>query len=238
MIDLSNITLWEAVAALQLAQSTGIISQAYLTTDLTIDELCKACGGGGVKSFTSEKHKFGFDAAYRRVDTYDGSYLEALAEGEPMQETKPLVVAAQPTKEACIVVCPWPIKKEFELHRAIWTSVTKFLRTYSLPVYLLGEETERQDTSMYYENEILSKCSVKEKLEYLASAQLVVGVPNAWVWLAASMQTKLILLYPEAWPARRWFWQDNDNVRRVIYDSRNVQTPVVLAALRSIIKAF
>ena len=67
---------------------------------------------------------------------------------------------------------------------------------------------------------------------------MIVGVPNAWLWMATAWEKKLIYLYPDMMATVRWFHYSSLNYGRLIYPARGIQVSAVLAGLRQMIAAF
>ncbi len=137
-----------------------------------------------------------------------------------------------------IVICPYTFHRDLELPIPTWEAIIRTLHSYGEPVYLLGEPGQRFTSAKFTENYVLSDLPILEKLEFLAKARLIVGVPNAWTWLATAWKKHLVYFYPERIPVRRWFWAQHDNYGRCVFDPKRVETPVVLAGLRMLINGF
>ena len=121
----------------------------------------------------------------------------------------------------------------------VWRILIKHLRTYGVPVRLLGQYGQRADYASFTEGDILSDDSVEDKLRVLANSDLVVGVPNEWTWAAAGFGTKVIVLHPEDIPYDRWFGFDVKPkcLGRLLYAPQQVKPAVILAGMRTLIAA-
>ena len=237
-----NTTSWELVAGIQLFQQikdSDFISVAVVPTSTTdIDDLLYYSGIER-SSGSLYTQPLQFAEAYRQVDDTDLSYVDVLARVSGMAMLKPEAPRfplVTPHSNGGIVIAPFGLKRELDLSTSVWGPITQHLRSYKHTVYQIGERNQRQSFSGFTEAEVLCNRSVKDKLEALASAKLVVGIPNAWTWIAAGFGVKIVLLYPDHLPPKRWFPFSSDNFGRIAFQAHQVQTPVMLAGLRQLIK--
>ena len=225
---------WEVAATLQL-----ISGGDQVTTDSpAIAEMVSGILGFATVNPDRDTVMFDYDGAYRRVDETEQSYVEVLSSGRvPVAPLPDLSERATGSvgPNSGILMAPFAVKTGLDLPVFVWRSIVTHLRTYGR-VSLMSDPGEWMDACAFHENEIFSEDSMRDKLRALASADLVVGVPNAWMWLAAAWRKKLIVLYPQDVPPRRWYWYQDDNFARVVFDPRQLQIPVILAGLRSMIE--
>jgi len=92
------------------------------------------------------------------------------------------------------------------------------------------------DIATFTEGELLGRQPLKTILATLEAAEMVIGVPSEWVWLAASYNVRTLLLYPDNVPPRRWFWYGSNRIGRGIFTPSNIQIPVVLTTIRKILE--
>ena len=136
------------------------------------------------------------------------------------------------------MVCPFALKGDMDLPLPVWSAIIRHLLSYDIPVKLLASENRRMESCAFYEEDILSGLPLVAQLTELASARLIVGVPNEWMWAATAWQKKLIVLYPDTQPPKRWFWYAHDNFARLLYQMHQLAPPVMLAGLRQLIGMF
>lgn len=234
------IELWEAVSAIQLVQAiqkTGECSVAVVDgPGVGIFALVE--DGIDIYSHPQKDEKvLNFDVAYRKADQTDQPYCYTLAKenGFELELDCPQFPKIQPTQDAGIIVCPFGLKNELDLPLEIWKHIIKQLRTYGESVMLLGDPGQRMDSASFTEGENLSEWALLAKIQALASAKLVVGVPNAWTWIATAWEKDLVYFYPDSIPPRRWFPFISNHFGRIGYESRDLKAPTVLAGLRKMI---
>lgn len=231
----AGISLWEAVATIQIAQATG--HKILYSSDTDIWDLCQAADVGFATELLAAS-SLAYGAAYRTIDSANTSYVEVLAQLSNISGTfdKPLDIRiTEPKSVEYIVVCPFTMRKELELPTVIWQAIIKILRLYEVPIYLLSGRGEWQDECGYSESEILSERDINTKLKFLSGASLVVGVPNEWLWLASAWSIKTLYFYPNDLPVNRWFWFRGEHYGRIVYQSRSLQLAVLLAGVRQMI---
>lgn len=140
----------------------------------------------------------------------------------------------KPPEASGIVLCPFAEEAEVSLSAKVWVAVSRMLRSYGLPVYLVGHPGERYDLGAFPENAIFSEHSIADKLALLRAAKLVVGVPNAWTWAATSGAAAIVTMYPENVPSRWWFPWAEDRYGRILVD-RTYPVYMALAGLRRVL---
>jgi hypothetical protein len=242
-----NTSMWELVAGIQLLQQIQEIDNVMVGTGSgnnnydTIDMLGCAClntcpqkvATNPVASWLS------FSEAYRKVDDTEEPYVNVLAEESGLAMLKPVAPRFPLVtlhSNGGIVLAPFGLKRELDISQSIWGPITQHLRSYKHTVYQIGDRGQRQNFSAFTESEVLSNRPIKERLEAIASAKLVVGVPNAWTWIAAGFGVKTIILYPDHLPPKRWYPFASDEIGRIAYQAHQVQTPIMLTGLRQLIK--
>ena len=137
-----------------------------------------------------------------------------------------------------VVLCPFAVTEQMAIPVKVWRAVARHMRLYDLSVLVMGNRGEWLEGAAFLESEILSELSIQMKLEFLHSAELVVGAPNEWTWCAAAWQRKSVILYPQYTPQSRWFpFSGIDTYGRLVYDPHQLQIPVVLAGLRGLIES-
>ncbi len=223
---------WEIVAAMQVIQAQG----QSIPNDGIYDSLYAACGANAC--IHSDAVDLSFAPALRAMGTRVDPYWRILAEttGKDTPDT-PLTLDIVTSDEQKILLCPYGPDQSLNLNMNVWKYITKSLRSYGLPVMMIGDEGQRMDSSAFLENDTLSSLPFAEKIQHIASATLVVGVPNAWIWLAAAMGKKTIVFYPDVQPPKRWLWQTGEHILCLMHQYNKVQIPVLLTGLRRAIDA-
>lgn len=225
---------WEAMAAIQVIQALRMKVDVVCEAPSVLRPLL-ACAGIPIGGALAPE--FPFAAAYREVDRSEKPYAEVLADvsGYPLLDLSVPKFAETMKAQESIVLCPTSIRSELGIPSVVWRSVAKMLRTYGYPVILIGDDGERMDDAMFTEYENLSSNPIEEKLAALASAVLVVGIPNAWTWASTAWAKKLVYLYPDGMPSRRWFSFSHENFGRILFDRHQLAIPIVLAGVRKLI---
>jgi hypothetical protein len=77
---------------------------------------------------------------------------------------------------------------------------------------------------------------LEDVLRHLASAVLILGVPNEFTWMATAFYPKMIILYPDHIPQKRWFAMHHSQFGRLGFQAHAVQIPVMLTGLRTLIR--
>lgn len=232
------LSTWEQVIAYAVA-GTALLS----TNEQSLFNALLVASGDTLSpvSLENANTKLDVDGAYVRVDQSKKCYVEELCGHVP-----PLVLPDLLPAPPSIVLAPFGHRADLMYSTELWRFISNLLRTYdpggkarSHRVQLVGDTGQRLDTSNFAENDILSNLPEAFKLSYIRNAALVVGVPNAWTWLAAGWKRPMVLLYPEQLPYQRWFpsaWE-YDDLRRLHCVSPSPQLVPVLAALRKLINA-
>lgn len=234
MLNLPSATLWEATAILQLIQALGTTPNIKITGE-----------GGGLFSLpgvlSEENHQdleLPIDRVYRDIDNSDLPYVELLRQmsGWPIEkEIVPPKLSGEATTGGGIVICPFGPKKELDLTWAAWRSIVRLMRSYRVPIWLLGAQGQWMDQVAFTESEILSEEPIARKIEVVASADVLIGVPCEWMWIAAGFVKSLIVLYPEQVPNKRWFHYSHDKFGRIIFSSHAVDIPRIMAGLAKLV---
>lgn len=241
---LEGITTWEAVASVQIAQAVGCDKYSVLRPTEATDLL--ALGGltrsEGEYTIHTGDIALDYAKAYRDLSLQeeDIPYTTVLAS---VSGIKPAIQApkfAISDIEAAgsgrsIVVAPFALNRDLDLPLSTWISIISHLRSYGLPVKLIGDKGQWLDPAGFEENDILSELPVEDKLCHLANASLVVGVPNAWTWAATAFRPAIAYFYPDNMPQHRWFGFSDERYGRMVFDPRNVQSPIVISGLRAMI---
>jgi len=236
----SDAALWEVVGAIQVCQSAGIADVEYNGGDES-SQFLELTGLKQAESGTAEKW-LDLGSAMRQLEKAKVTYPDLLADtvglkiGGGKAPLFPGLETAQ-GEAGGIVVSPYHVHDSFRLPWQIWRGLIKHLRTYGLPVHLLGMTGERADYANFTEGTVLSSLPVADKLRALAQAKLVVGVPNAWTWAAAGYGKKVIVLHPDGIPHERWFGFEVQprTLGRLLYDAQQLQPAVILAGMRKLI---
>lgn len=183
------------------------------------------------------------DKAHRQIATGNRPYQDVLAtvsglESKPIKPPRLPNAGIEPSTTGGIVICLFEAYEAFKLPWTVKKAIIKHCTTYGVPVYLLGRPGQRADYSPFTEGSILSDRPLQEKLEALASARLVLGVPNEWTWLATAWDKKVIVLHPDDMPHERWFGFDvaPRTLARLLVTWSQLQIPVILAGLRRLIE--
>ena len=232
--------MWEIVAAVQVLQASGaneidIASGLALGCDLFIH------AGFGWKAAQADI-VLRLNEAKRETESTRRLYQQTLALVSglpPALKIKPPHFPNLPLTVGIsggIVLCPFEIDSVMQLPHNGWRAIVRFLRSTGLPVYLMGDVGRRMDGCNFTEGEVLCNLPLRERMQALASANLVIGVPNAWTWMASSWDKKIVVFYPDGLPAERWFgFYESRNLGRVIFNRHHVQIPLLLAGLRRIL---
>lgn len=227
---------WEAVAACQVLQASstpvsydGEFDALYDACDLMVHPSCAP---------SSAPKDFNFASATRLMNTRVEPYWQLLAEsnGVIVSDT-PLTINTPVTDANKILICPYGPDQSLHLGANAWKYMTKSLRSYQLPVLFIGDKGQRMDSCAFLEDETLSSHSLADKIQQIASSTLVVGVPNAWLWLAVAMHKKVIAFYPDNQPQHRWLWQFSPNLLRLVFAHDKIEIPTLLTGIRQAIAA-
>jgi len=236
--------LWEVVAAIQVCQSQGVADvQTDFSTPSTVPsdllKMAQLCQWGFAPDVSLNTAK-----AYREIGSAKETYPAVLARVSGLEPK--MIKAPQfpnlkltPTTDAGIIVCPHEAVEAFKLPWTVWRAIVKHLRSYGVPVRFMGRPGERMDYCCFSEGSNLSNLSMLEQLNILASAKLIVGVPNEFVWCATTWGKKILVLHPDDIPVERWMGFDvaPQSLGRLLYTSSQLQVPVILAGLRKLISA-
>jgi hypothetical protein len=239
---LPDVEMWEVVAAIQVCQSQGV---SELVGGLTLDEsLSWLVGAAGLRSVAVLQHDaatwLATAKAYREIGSAKEPYPAVLARVsglEPKKIGPPRFSGFTPSMDGGIIVCSHEVTSEFKLPWQVWKAIVRHLRSYGQTVRFLGRPGERMDYATFTEGNILSNLTLQERMQALASASLVVGVPNEWTWIASAWSKKILVMHPDDVPVERWFGFDvaPQTLGRLLYTSSQMQIPVVLAGLRKLI---
>lgn len=244
----SDAELWEVVAAIQVLQSIGC---GDAETDFQDQEATKLVSLAGICQWTSSQggcdHTEALQTAkaYRAVESSQESYQAVLARSTGLERRflrAPVFPNAgiKPSVSGGIVICPFEINDVFKLPWQVWQALIRHCRTYGLPVTLLGRRGQRADYATFTEGSILSGLPLLDKMQALASAKLVLGVPNEWTWMATAWKKQIAVMYPDDVPNDRWFGfgLEPRTLGRILYTRTQIQVPVILAGLRKMIEVF
>lgn len=228
-----RLTTWESVALVQIAQAAKKVAACEGVAGY--NEFTHAAGIEGY--YFNAGYPVNFADAYRKVEQSKMYYGNVLAQCSGLHGLKleyP-VFPTQPTQSRGVVLAPVALKPELNIQVPVWRAVVKHLRSYGEPVYLMGDnQNERMDAAAFPECDMFLSCTLEQKLQVLANAKLVVGTPNAWMWIAAGM-TKTLVIYPDSIPQDRWWPWNGERHGRLLYQSNMLQIPVLLAGLRKLI---
>lgn len=238
-----NAETWETIATIQLAQSLNNITQekAFTVNCLGANTDHRALTElAGVRSTVpGVAYELKLDEAYRAAEQGTGWYGDVLARSSQCHNLflqQLIFPGIEAHQNGDVVLCPFAMRREFHLPANIWTALVRLLRSYGHRVVLLGEQGERKDQCMFFESDMYCDAPVKDKLEMLAGAKMIVGVPNAWTWASTAWKKKLVMLHPDDIPRRKWFPlidEGNDSWQRwLLYQSYNLQVPLFLVGVR------
>lgn len=228
---------WEVVAACLLAQQNGLVLSSVVTGDLHENiEIAELCGVASVSGAVVRSEALPFDSTYRAVETED-SYIQTLAtKAGGLKWRERLRLSQETGVGGGIILCPFAIKQDFALPIPMWLHIAHFLRSYRVPFKVMGDYEERIEAFAIPEQHVLSAIAVKEKVRELAYADLIVGVPNAWTWLATAWNKKMLLPFPDGTPQDRWLLPyDPDSVARLLYGRDGMHVPLILAGVRKLL---
>jgi len=241
----SDAELWEIVAAIQLCQSMGITEYAarYNGSQDALG-MFDLAGLMGMSDEDGLAVPLETAKAYRAVNSSSEPYPAVL--GRTSGLTPGIIrppkfpnAKIEPSLSGGIVVCPFEINDAFRLPWQVWKELIRHARTYGLSVALLGRPGQRTDYATFTEGQILSSLPIEEKMAALASARLVIGVPNEWTWIASAWDKKIAIMQPDDIPNERWFGFPTApyTLGRVLFTRSQLGVPVLLAGLRRIIEA-
>jgi ADP-heptose:LPS heptosyltransferase len=239
-----KIELFEAIASIQLCQAIGETLEMNVTDDelyrlFILADVLAPVGLGGTML---DEQVLNFDLAYRAVDQSKGeqSYTQVLAKASgvrvPVQDELAKFSFPQPTEkteEEYIVLLPFPVKRELGLPYAVWAATTRLLRSYGIPIYVVGEQGQRIDGLGFREDEMMMELDLDDKIKLVARAKLLVGVPSSWGWIGAGFGKDQIVMVPEELPIRRWF---GFPAALLVYKQNEIQVPVLMTMLRQLLK--
>lgn len=233
-----TLTLWETLGAILIAKSSDTVTLSAPTSEVL--ELIRASQVSwflGGDTPTGEQSALPFADAYRMMEDTDQAYPDVLASaaGRMLMVRDFTFPNIEANTGGGIIVAPFGLKAELDLPSGVWRELAKNLRSYDLPVRLLGRRGQRQDGSSYTEGEQLSDLSIEEKLQAIASADLIVGTPNEWMWSASAWKKKQLLFYPEHLPQKRWGWWEGDEFGRIMFQSHQLHVSVILATMNKMI---
>lgn len=246
-LRINHAKFWEVVATIAAGHAAGWDVLPSTDCDAVSRELCvmmsmeRAPHADDEYSVVAETEN-AYDRVYRDIEDskadepYPVVLGRALGLG-PLYGDLRLKLPADPgvpLYRNALILAPFALRRDLEIPLVVWRHIARFCRSYGRPVLLLGDESARMDIATFTEGDLLGRQPLRTILATLAAAELVVGVPNEWMWLAASYNTKVALLYPETVPPKRWFWYGSNRVARGIFTPSNVQTPVVLTTIRKI----
>lgn len=168
----------------------------------------------------------------------DVSIVESIADasGLPYTTTMPrLILPEGPYSDGNhIVIALGDIHPDFELPVSALRAILRLAKTYTGKVYMIGLGKRPEVALM--ENEILFQLRCPEKEKLLSTAKLVIGTPNDWTWLASAWQKKIVVLYADSQPMRKWFPFADDNFGRVLFSHNNLDIANLVAQVRVLIK--
>jgi len=239
-----DVELWEVVAAIQVLQSQGVtavVSACSLMSPRAVALLEAAglhlYGPGNEPQLDTMK-------AYREIGTAKESYPAVLARvsslsAEPIKAPQFPATDITPSTDGGIIVCPHEVVDAFKLPWTVWRAIVRHLRSYGSQVRFIGRPGERMDYATFTEGQNLSNLPVQDQMQALASAKLIVGVPNEFTWLATAWEKKILVMHPDDMPVERWFGFDvaPQTLGRLLYTGSQLQVPVILAGLRKLIEA-
>src|ERR1035437_3145276 len=226
----SQIELWEQVAAVQVAQAVHAdLNSLHIDPDLL-------AAASMPQAIVEPDFMLDFLSAYRRADDSATPYTDLLAgsSGFAVKTAAPRLVLPDAARE-CIVVCPYGLRKDLELPLQVWPMIIHNLKSYGFPVVFMAESGQRMEGAKLAEADILAECSLADKMRVLASAKLIVGGTNAYLWLATAWDKKQIIFYPDSVPISRWFSFESMSFVKLCYTRHDVRLPMLLAGLRSAI---
>ena len=225
-------TFWEAAAGIEIAQS--IPGMSVSSVDKEVQEL--AILGGLELGTDTESIKLAVSQAYRKVDDADKPYIQILAEesGLAIKLGDFRFPTIEPSNTGGIIICPYGATRSLELPPNVWKNVARLARTYDDNIQMLG--SKRFELSSLTEADYLGTLPVKQRLQALADAKLIIGVPNEYTWMATAWLKKMIILYPDSIPQRRWFHFAHEKFGRIHFQTHALQIPVVLGAVRKLIR--
>lgn len=232
--------LWEAVALAMVAQATARNVAGRVDIGL-MGEFWQAALGNAPQGQEIDPAGI-LDGVYRSIDEskVDEPYPVVLARelGLKLPSGIPRIqfpsVPDISAVQNAIILAPFGLRRDLELPLVVWRHVARFMRSYGRPVFLLGDRKSRLDIATFSEGDMLGRRHFDVILSTIKGAELMVGVPNEWTWMAASLNKKIALLYPDNQPPRRWFWFAGMNFGRAVFTPSNVQTPVILTAIRKL----
>lgn len=225
-------TAWEAVATITLAQS--------LNAELVHQQKGEI---GNILDLTSagepEKELL-YSEAYRQVERTKDYYGQVLARvsGVEYRSHRLVLPGFETREEAKIVLCPFGLNSGLDLPIGLWSYIARYLKSYGLTVYQMGDYGTRMEGLLFPENYIYSNRPLRDKLALLASAKVIVGVPNAWTMLSTAWDKKMVIYQPEDIPERRWAPWVHGGVHYFMYGRQQLHPILFLAASKKLIARF
>jgi hypothetical protein len=233
--------LWEIMAAIAVTQNQPPHPDRVLLHDGADIQKLIAAAGLPTGPTNKDLAQFNFDAAFRHIDRLqmEACYFDALAKVSGLQIVQeyslkfPGAVQTKPS----IVLSPFELKSDMQIPAVIWVALIKQLKRmtgFRTQVHLVGPQDYRLEDATLTEDEIKTWQSPLHQLQFVAGADVVIGVPNAYMWAATGFDRKVVVLLPEQLPTRRWWpWGGKQNGIG-LYDARNLQAPVLLASVRKL----
>jgi hypothetical protein len=222
-----DLQTWEVMVAIQFLQASKDPGMVMMRSDCRYRGLCGSAG-----LFISDTEA----PVERDFTVEDGAISVRGGATSAIAFMKPPVFGIPATHKGPIVLCPEACVPELALPESVWRAFTLHLRTYGPQLRVIVEQGRRMDYAAVSEHELVAEASPEEKLDLVAGASLVVGVPNAWTWAACGWYNKaLVAFYPDDVPVSLWFPYSGTRQAKGLFASGRVKLPVVLAGLRQLI---
>lgn len=237
-MTIPEISSWELVATVAVFRAAGIRSAKFHGIPPAWVS-CAMAGGITPVQTDEESCQLAYDTAYRMTEKpgrlvpepyvallarYSGITLDGIQISRP-----PVFSVPDPREDREIVLCPSVIRPGIGLPWQVWSAVVPMLRMYGR-LAVIG----RMNGVALPENDIVTDPS--EALRLIAGARVIVGNPNEWLWAAAGLKRRMVVLYPDTEPEDRWFHYAGP-VRKLMYPGNRVEPAGVTASVRMVLNA-
>jgi ADP-heptose:LPS heptosyltransferase len=227
---------WEAVSVLMVMQGLQNSPMDSCQCESSDKQTFEVFDAGGIQQYGFNPVPLHLHESYRQLETSQLCYPQLIAKENKLEVKldSPKYPGIESNNTGPIVLCPFGAVQSLQLPAQVWRVVVKQLRTYYPEVVMISDGL-RLDDCAFTEYESFISRTVQEKLKMLASARLVIGVPNAWTWSATAWRKPVAMLYPDDIPVTRWWPFSYAEMGRINYQSRQIQIPVLLAGIRKMI---
>jgi hypothetical protein len=227
--------LWEVIPVIQIVQA---VQDNIKVVCNNVDSRALLSQGNVWLTSEDPTHTIDFNSAYRDIETSKLTYPEIIRNQLYLREQldRPKLFGYEPSEQPHIVLCPFALRKDLNLPANMWRSILRMLRSYIPTVYAMGGAEDRLDELPLTEGDYRCVSPLDDKLELLATATFIVGVPNEWTWLSTAWMKRMLLYLPDDQPFFRWFPFPQREFGRLYYQPQLLQIPTLLAGTRKLIQ--